>query len=141
MNRSAVSGNSQVYNPPPPPLAGCLRDGRDRVDDDRNVEGRRPLPRSRSGVSPRVAPEFHDQIAEAIDDVRVLTETRCAVDVSHCADPLRDAIEVPEFALERCEHRETGQTCGLVPLVDSQVPADEALGKRRGPSNGPCPAI
>ena len=83
-------------------------------------------------MSSRVAPEFHDQIAEAIDDGRVLTEIRCAVDVSHSADPLRDAIEFPEFALEGCEHGKAGQTCGLVPLVDSQVPADETLNKRRG---------
>src|SRR5215207_1038000 len=102
-------------------------DGRDGVDDDRDVEGRRALARCRSCVSPCLTPQVDDQVAEPIYDLRVLCEPRFAVDVSDDADPLRNAVEITELAFERGEHRERSEPRCVVSLFKSQVAADNAL--------------
>ena len=61
-------------------------------------------------MSTSVAPELDDQIAEPVDDAGVLAEARRAVHVTDSPEPLRDAVEVAELALERCKDRERGQS-------------------------------
>ena len=46
----------------------------------------------------RLAPELDDEVAEAVDDGRVLTEAGLAVDVPDRPDPPRYAVEVAELA-------------------------------------------
>ena len=78
-------------------------------------------------MSSGFAPEFDDEVAEAVDDRGVLTEAGLAVDVADGADPLGHAIEVSEFLLERREHGKAGHAGCLVSLLDRQVAADEPL--------------
>ena len=138
MCRSApLCGSSQHSKPPPPYLVGDSGDGDDRVDNDRNVERGRSLSRSGSGVPPGVAPQLHDEIAEAVDDLGVFAKPRLAVDVADGADPFRHTIEVSELSLERREHRETRQTRSFVGLVDIEVAPDEPLDERLRPVERP----
>ena len=56
-------------------------------------------------MSPGVAPELDDEVAEAVDDGGVLLEVRGALDVAHRSQPLRDTVEVaePRFSEARIE--------------------------------------
>src|SRR5215212_12206579 len=81
-------------------------EGDDRVDDHRDVERGSPLPRSGARVPPSVTPQIDYQVAEAVDDARVLLEIRCRLDVADDPQPLRHTIELAECLLQRGEDRE-----------------------------------
>jgi hypothetical protein len=70
-----------------PPLTASV-DGRNSVDDDRDVEGGRPLPRSGSDMSSGITPELDDQVAEPIHNSGVAAKARLAMDVPDCSYPL-----------------------------------------------------
>lgn len=74
-----------------------------------------------------IAPELDHEVAEAVDDGRVLAEVGRAVHVANGPDPLRHAIEIAEFPLQGCKDRQTREARSLVALLDGQVTADEAL--------------
>jgi NADPH:quinone reductase-like Zn-dependent oxidoreductase len=73
------------------------------------------------------SPKLDDQVAEAVEDRRVLAEARLAVDVADSPDPLGDPIEVAELSVQGRQDGEAGQASCLVPLLERQVPAHEAL--------------
>lgn len=72
-------------------------------------------------MSSGVAPQLDDEVAEAVDNGGVLAKARLAMDVADGANPLRDATEITELLFERCEDRQSGQTGGVVALLEGEV--------------------
>src|SRR5262249_46731514 len=83
-------------------------------------------------VASAFAPEFDDEIAEAVHDGGVLPELRDAVDVADGAEPFGDTVEIAERLFERGEDRECGESRGLVALFEGEVAADEPSGELVG---------
>lgn len=65
-----------------------LSDRHDRIDDDWNVEGRRPLAGCRTRMAPSVTPQIDDQVAEAVDDECVVAKAGTAVHVAKRSLPM-----------------------------------------------------
>src|ERR671921_406492 len=65
------------------------RDRDEGIDDDRDVERRWTLSRSGPSVPPRITPDFDYQVAEAVDDLRIVVKVGCALDVANRPEPAR----------------------------------------------------
>src|SRR5437588_13079880 len=73
--------------------ASLVGDGDDRVDDDRHVQRRRPLARSRPRVPAVLPPQLNDEITEAVQHLRVVVEVRRCLNVSDGPKPSLDSVE------------------------------------------------
>jgi hypothetical protein len=99
--------------------------GDDGVDDDRNVQGRRALSRSRPRVASVFAPQVDDEVAEGVHDLGFLVEIRRGLNVSNCTQPSCTPIEIAELLLKGRERA----TAHLAAEGGKQMPA---LGEKLG---------
>lgn len=83
-----------------------------------------------AGGSTVLAPDFHHQIAETVDNLGVILEIGRAVDHSQNLDDADDPIQAAELFLERRENRQTDLSSGRDPLFFGQIVADSTADQR-----------
>src|SRR5437660_4603317 len=78
-------------------------------------------------MTARITPDLDDQVTEPVDDLRVVVETGCALDVADGPQPLRHSLKIAELPLEGGEDREPRQPGRAISLIDCQFSTDGTL--------------
>src|SRR5882672_11636468 len=79
------------------------------------------------------SPEFEDQVGKAIDHGRLPDKAGRGIDHAENAHPLRYAIEIAERALQRTQHRQRGEFCRGIALLERQLAPNLAQRLRQRP--------